>query len=533
MRDFIKLQLKLSYGFNKNGNKKSTILTGTMSIVVAVVMLGIVYLFASVLSSSVTSVSIPALSTLFLTIVQVGLLVMGVTMQIKRLYRPNDLEITARFPLSDAKMYLANIILVYINMAIYGFILTFPVMLAFGFAAKVVTFKFVMGTLLASLISPLVPFGLSLIIAIPIMYILQLLEQHNIVKLVLFILILVGFFILYNYILTLLSQYFLEENNIDSGTVDIWAKVVGTLNHWYNPAALLHDVVFFESFGFGFGIFMAMGVVLSAIGIAVATPTYKYFRRNILEGGGARWTKKTKIDDHGAARAMFNNGFKNILRTRTYAYFYLGIAIATPVMVFLCNKLISDVGNYQVGSTINFGASVLVIAAFMAMISAFSGMAISMEGKKFYITKIIPVPYRTQLLLKVLLNLIVSVGALLISLVILISLKFITFVQLIVLLFAMLLLSVGFVLNGLNLNLANPNMKQKANGETDEINISITMLLGLFLSAILGFACIIIPFFAPMWVAYILILGLAVIYAGVNAIVFFKTCEKKYSKIEV
>ncbi len=533
MREFIKLQLKLSWGLNKNDNKKSKILTGAMGLIMAFVMLAIVYLFAKVLTRSVKSVSIPAMSTLFLTIVEVGLLVMGISMQIKRLYSPFDLEITARFPLSDAKMYIANIILVYINMAIYGFMLTFPVLMAFGLAAKVLSFKFVMGTLLASLISPLVPFGLSLILAIPIMYIFKLLEQRNIIKLILFILMLVGFFILYNYILTLLSHYFLEENNIDSSTVDVWARLVGGLNHWFNPASLLRSFVFFENFGFGFGIYLAVTVVLGAAGIGLATPTYKYFRRTILEGGGARWIKKTTLNDYGPARAMFNNGFKNILRTKTYAYFYLGIAIATPVMVFLCNKLISDVGNFQVGSTINFGASVLVIAVFMAMISAFSGMAISMEGNKFYITKIIPVPYRKQLVLKVLLNLIVSAGALLISLIILISLKFITFTQMVVLLFAMLLYAVGVVLNGLNLNLSNPNMKQKANGEADEINISITMIIGILLGAITGFACIIVPFFAPMWSVYLIVLGVAIVYAGVNALVFFTTCEKKYSKIEV
>ena len=49
-----------------------------------------------------------------------------------------------------------------------------------------------------------------------------------------------------------------------------------------------------------------------------------------------------------------------------------------------------------------------------------------------------------------------------------------------------LVLTVGFVFNGIDLNLANPNLKPKANGEAEEINITYMLLIGLAIAAILA-----------------------------------------------
>ena len=233
-----------------------------------------------------------------------------------------------------------------------------------------------------------------------------------------------------------------------------------------------------------------------------------------------------------AAAAMFRHQFKEILRTRSYAYFYLGIAVTTPVMVFFCNRLVNEVGEAQLGEIVNFGASVLVMTAFMGLISAFSAAAVSMEGERFYITKIVPVSYRAQLAVKGALNLAVSFGALLVSCVIVASLGFVSIGQTLIIGATEFVLAAGFVLNGLNLNVANPNVKPKANGEIDEINVSFMMFIGVFISAAAGALAIILPFFWDIAWVYLLLAGVALVYAGVNLIVFILTASKRYARIE-
>ena len=229
---------------------------------------------------------------------------------------------------------------------------------------------------------------------------------------------------------------------------------------------------------------------------------------------------------------MFGHEFKEIVRTRVFAYFYLGVAVATPVMVFFCDRLVSDVGAAQLGEGVNFGASMLVIAAFMALINAFSAASLSREGEKFFITKLIPVPYRTQLLIKGLVNLIVSAGALVISVVVIVSLGFVTAAEAAVIAAAGLLLSCGFVLNGLNLNLANPSIRVRSDGGFNEANVTLMMVIGLFLSAAVGIAAIVLPFFIAEWLAYLAAAAVALLYAGANFVVFWFTAQKKYAAVE-
>ena len=178
----------------------------------------------------------------------------------------------------------------------------------------------------------------------------------------------------------------------------------------------------------------------------------------------------------------------------------------------------------------------LVVAVFMAMICSFTGTVLSVEGKNFYITKLVPVGYRKQLLIKGVLNICVSVVALLISAIVMAALEFIKGEEIAVIIFSQLLFAAGLVFNGFNLNLANPNLKPKANGETEEINITYMLLIGLFIAALMGACAIIYPRVdvekGALW-AYLIILGAALVYAAVNILVFWFTAEKKYRQIEI
>ena len=169
------------------------------------------------------------------------------------------------------------------------------------------------------------------------------------------------------------------------------------------------------------------------------------------------------------------------------------------------------------------------------MISSFAGTVLSVEGKNFYITKLVPVSYRKQLLIKGLLNIAVSAVALAISTVVIACLGFLNGTEIAVFVAAQLLLAVGLVFNGINLNLANPNLKPKANGEAEEINITYMLLIGLFVAAILG-ACSIIfpktPEIGGTLVAYLIAVAVPFVYSVINMLVFWFTADNKYRKIE-
>ena len=531
MKEFLRLQLKLKWGINRNNSKITAALMSVASILVVVTMLVLIYVLASMLINTL-DIAAMQIAQLFLVIIEIALTVMAISMQVKRVYRPTDVHITSRFPISAFKIYISNLVLNYIDLAIYSFILIIPVMIVFGIAAKIISVTYILGIALGAFFAPLIPFAVSLLVSIPIAYVSLKLEHHNIISLIIFIVFLIGAFTLYNYVLTILADYFINSQMTED-TVDVWQSVLNVLGSPYNPLSYLANVIFFYDVWAGIGITIGTALVLGTVGIFISRPVYKSVNLKAREGDADYFRAQSKVDNYGPMLAQLRYGFKQIIRTKTYAYFYLGIAIATPVMVFFCNRLVIQVGQAQIGAIVNYGASLLVIAAFVAMISSFAGNVLTMEGKNFYLTKLIPVSYKNQLLIKGFLNFCVSVGALLISCIILASLKFISAGEMFILLGIQTVFAAGAVFNGLNLNLANPNLRIKVNGESDEINIIIMMLLGLVISALLGAGNIIAPFFMPSWAKHLITAGVVLIYAGINILIFFLTADKKYRSIEL
>ena len=531
---FIRLQLKLKWGFNRNNDKTSAIMTAFASFLAVAAALALVVVLTFVLKTSL-SVDIKKLSQLYLTVIMLGLTVVATGMQVNRLYKPGDLLITARFPLSPFKLFLSYLILNYIDLTIYSVILMLPIMVAYGVAAQCISVVYIIGVIFGALLLPMFPFALSVFLAIPIVYLGTFLQKYGAIRLVIFIAFLVGCFVLYYYILTALAKFFIHRD-WETGTLEIWENLLNGLNGYYNPAYYLANVIFFKDFGIGFGGLIGASAVLTGAGVALASVVCTDIRTKALENGFGGYKRMSKIDDYSSTRAIFRYTFREILRTKTYSYFYLGVAISTPVMVFFCNRLVTMVGEAQIGKGINFGASILVISVFMAMICSFAATVLSVEGKKFYITKLVPVPYRKQLVIKSVLNVCVSLVALIISAIVMGALKFINGKEIAVLIVSQVLLAIGLVFNGVNMNLANPTLKPKANGETEEINITYMLLIGLVIAAGLGSASILFPRVyennnGALW-AYLFCVGVAFVYALVNVLVFVFTANKKYQKIE-
>ncbi len=532
MFNFIRLQLKLKWGLNRNNSKINAMVTAFIALIAVAVVLALVGCLSFVLKNSIL-VSAKNLSVLFITIIMIILTVVAIGMQINRLYNPGDLNITARFPLSPIKMFISCLILNYIDLLIYSAILLMPIMLVFGLTMHCITAAYIFGTILSVILLPVAPFALSILIAIPIMYLSSLLKRQNIIKIILFIVVLVALFIAYYHILNALAKFFIHRN-WEEGTLEIWQNLITSLNGYYNPAYYLSNIIFFDKFWLGLGATLGVGLLFVGIGVLIAKMVYTKIRTKVLDGGDDVYKRYSKLDNNNCYTAILKHTINEIVQTKTYSFFYLGVAISTPVMVFFCNRLITLIGNAQIGLGINFGVSIMVVSVFMAMISSFAATILSIEGKNFYITKMVPVNYRKQLLIKGVVNVVVSIGALIISAIVLACLKFININEVTVLLISQILFVIGLVFNGINLNLVNPNLKPKANGEAEEINVTIMFIIGLILASIFSVVGLVLPRVIEgyKWLTYLIIIAIAFIYSLINLLIFWFAANKRYMKIE-
>lgn len=528
---YLRLHFRLQFGRDKKADKKSVVITALMGIAACVVVLFLAKYFFDVINTQFSSISPRDFAVAVMTIVEVVLIVFGVSLEIKFFLRPQDVHISARFPMSSLSLFVSQLLIVYIYLWGLSFVGLLPLMLIFGWSAGILSGAFVGWLVLAMFFAPMIPFAVATILVVPTMFVLNLLNNQNVVKLIIFLIVLAGLFVLYSFVLNFLAEYYIHQR-IDSKTQDAVVLFVQSLNNGWNFFVYPNNILFGVDVLKSIGIILSITVVLLSAGIGIAIPVYSRVRESVLEGRRGIFSKKTKISSNNAFWAIFRKEFKQIIRTHTYSYFYLGIAITTPVMVFLTNNVLQKIGEAQIGSGVAFGVSILVVLAFMSMINSFAASSISREGRQFYITKIVPVDPHTQLLSKGLLNVFVSLGALLVSVIILCAMKFIAVVEGVVVFFVGLIMAFGIIFCGFNLNLRNPSLSVGANGEGSQTNGTILMFLGFLLSAIIGVLSIVMAFFVEYKYIYLIIVFLALIYAAINVLVFFLSANKKYSRIE-
>ncbi len=528
---YLGLHFKLQLKKDKSVDNKSRIISFATTLLTFVVVVFLCKFLFDIMHSQLGNiVSSQQLSNLLITIIELILVFVAISLEIKFLLKPADLNITARFPMSSVSLFIAQILVVYVYLFLISLLSLLPIMTLFGWSWGLLSGSYFAKLLLLSLFLPLLPFAIATIFVVPTIYILSILKNHNITKLVIFIVFLIAAFVLYNFVLNFLAEYYIH-NKINSNTQNMVISFVSSLNSKWNIFVNLSNIFNLNNVFVSILMVIGLTAVILAIGLLLAKPVYSKVRKDELEGRVGIFSKKSQETSDKAHVAIFKKEFKEIIRTQTYAYFYLGIAIITPVMVLLTNKLVQKVGQAQMGGNIAFGISILVVLAFMVMINSFSANAISREGKVFYITKIIPTDYRIQLLSKGVLNLFVSLGALLISVIILSSMQFVTLLDALILFFVSILFAIGVILNGFNLNVRHPYVKTSATSE-NQTNSTILILIGLVICGVESIAAIVLSFFIPTVYIYLIMLAVSLIYAVINTLIFVFTTNKKYARIE-
>lgn len=528
---YVRLHLRIT-GAKSTRGSKDKIATGILSFATCVVMLFILHYFLQMVDDQFGKfIDILDFSTLLLTVSVLALTVTCISYEIKEILSPSDLKIVARFPMSEFQTFVAEIIIAFVRMLVTSIFVCAPIMAVFGLAIGVFSLEYLLRVVLTSVFAAVFSFGLGTLLAVPVMYVKSILQNKNLLKIILFVAVLSTLLLLYDYILNMIAEYFISQR-ISAETVSVISDFVVGLNSWFNPCALLKNVAFENNLLLSALIIFAIGVLLLGIGLVFAKLVYHRVRLYALEGKAKLFGVKSKYTSHGAFLAILKKEWKDIVRTGTFAYYYLGVAITTPVMVFCCNRLVNKVGEAQVGGNLAYGVSILVLLSFMALINSFSAQAISRERETFYITKLTPCSFKTQLLSKAVINFAVAFGSLLISLSIITSLDFLSIGKSLLVLFISVVSATGIILNGFNLNLSNPDLTTSKSRESGQNNMNLLMIIGLLYAILQGGIAIVLNYLNSFWIVCIVNAAISIVYAGINALVFFVSAEKKYTKIE-
>lgn len=324
---------------------------------------------------------------------------------VKNLYQNGDNELLLRFPVSGKEILLSKSIYCFLHNLVVCVLLMLPFYLTFGIVTKAPAGDY-FAYLAIMLISTLIPFFVANIIAVPVMKIMNVVKNQFLLVLIFTIIAICGVFVLY---LTSLSNVleFLKnsEQDIFSPVVIEYIKAFANNAYpfkWY--AELINGKVYGGLNGGQMALRCLYIFLLNAVlGVLAYFVTTRQYYKTILYGIETQktsFTKKIKDKQHSVPVALFRREFYLILRSFNYSFQYFAMACAAPVMVFFCNRLACTMGTESVGAGIMPGLTLMVVVIFVAIIVSFASTCISREGESFYHTKIIPVSYTTQVLVK-------------------------------------------------------------------------------------------------------------------------------------
>lgn len=414
VKTLFKLDLKSRFGStHKQGIKYR--LSQAMDIVFflavyAVVILGMYYLtnmFAVQSKMTLELLVIISMATMIVaTVIAIGTIM-------KNLYQNGDNEMLLRFPVSGKEILLAKSIYCFLHNLVVCTMFMLPFYVIFGVAtnAPVGDYFAYIGVVL---LSSIVTFAVANILAVPAMKLINFFKNKFVVVLIVTIIIVCGIFTAYLLSLSQILEYLKDtRTNIFSPEMILRYKAFATHAYpfkWYAELLSGRRLGTLNAGGLALR-FLYIALMTVALSVAGYFITSRAYYKTILygvENGKATVTRKAGYKRMSTVRTLLTKEFFLILRSFNYSFEYLAMACTAPLMVFFCNRLAATMGMDTVGAAIMPGITIMVIIIFITVTVSFASTCISREGGCFYMTKVMPVSFRTQVLTKFLLYSVVA-----------------------------------------------------------------------------------------------------------------------------
>lgn len=332
---------------------------------------------------------------------------------IKNLYQNGDNELLLRFPVSGKEILVAKTIYCYLHNLIVCVLMMLPFYVMFGAVTNARVGDY-FAYIAVTLLSTFLPFFIANIIAVPVMKLMNVVKNQFLLVLILAILVVCGVFVFYLICLSNVLNYMRNSGQsiFGDGMIYHFRRFANGAYpfKWY--AELINGRLYGGLSAGQLALrFLYIFLINAALGVGAYFVTTKEYYKTILYGietEKASFHKVVKDKQRKVPVALFRREFYLILRSFNYSFQYFAMACAAPLMVLFCNRLAATMGTESLGAKIMPGLMLMVVIIFVTIVVSFASTSISREGNCFYHTKIIPVSYTSQVLVKFVLYAIVA-----------------------------------------------------------------------------------------------------------------------------
>lgn len=319
----------------------------------------------------------------------------------KLFFNKNDIELTSKFPINNRDIIISKLVLLFGYYYVVCFLFTYPLFIAYGIIIKApIWFYFI--TLLYPMCTFFFDMGISLILLCPYTFIKNKLKTHFVMRFICYLVILSLATYLYSKVLTVYVNLVAGGNVLNIFTQEV-------INSFYKfmkfelPASPFINVFVVQKYIYM--IFVIVNILVFVLGVFVSTIFYKH-NKNVLIVQKPK-TVKDNYKQESIKKALVKKEFSILTKNDNYIISFVCLLLIQPFLAYLIIRslnLIFRTGafSYYISLVPNFITllDILLLILFTLIINQGATNYIQMEEKTITIMKMIPVKYKIQLLIK-------------------------------------------------------------------------------------------------------------------------------------
>jgi len=452
------------------------------------------------------------------------------------LNQANSLYMT--LPVTQNQIFISRIIALYIKEFVTNFILILPFMLWINFSSifggnyDVSVIYFITAPLFLVLF-PLLTVIIASILSIPIMFFYSFIKNKPILKIIT-ALVFLGL---------CLWGYFSFVATI-AYTIDLSTEthiIMGRVNSLFNRIA---DRAFFLNYivpmlnsarFFYIGIPILVGVILSlGIGLMFLVRPFYYSISQKVSAESVSKAKKGKYKNNTEFTSLLKKEFTTNFRNFNKIFSYFIFALLMPFFLVVYDRLIYSIVVTTMGDLLLPGAFLMTFIVFVMLTTIFSANSLSLEGNTLYIMKTMPVSPKRSILVKATFNAILSICAIIITVIACIIFRPDLFGNYLLNGTAAILVTLGSICFNLSLDVRKPVTHWLDTSEINKVskNTAIALLIAVVFGIAIGVIHMLLSTELLQFGVWLIVIGIILSYVGLSMFYLYRS-TKKFMRVEV
>lgn len=475
------------------------------------------------------------LLTIVLLATQVISLVFATGNIIKTLYMSKDNEMLFCLPVTPNQLFISKLLVIYIKEVAVNAAISVPLYLVLGFFEKSFSASYYISILMLLFLLPITPIALGAFLSIPLMIVIKFLRKHPILSIVIIFSIVASCLWAYT---SLVATAFTELDfmgeeqiqtiiSINSGIQRLGAKIF----IYYQIAGAMLSF----SMWYVYPLF-----ILACLGIAVATIFFtKYFFFKAAMSSLEKTIRKRREPEYdtfkkqGILASLLKKEILCVFRSPSDVFEYFLFTILMPIIVFSYDQILLSIVIDQGGTDLTLGAHLMVVAILAMLSNISSASAISRDGGNFYMSKMVPVSYYSQIFAKFLFNAVFTAAALLVTSIV--SLFLFPAWEVILGTIAIIFAAIGHIAYSIDSDIKNPTVNNEGDEKSSTVSKSTpkSLIYGLAIGFVMGVFVMITTKSEATLIPYFILIGAAFAFMIYRINTLVLRINLRYDKIEM